>query len=46
MDIAQIGMSDYEKSLFSITQQSNEWLKSGLSANEMLYAQGLLIKVN
>lgn len=41
--IAQIGMSEYEKSLFSITQQSNEWLKSGLSENEMLYAQGLLI---
>lgn len=42
-DIAQIGMSDYNKSLISITEKTQEWQKAGVSNNEILFAQSKLL---
>lgn len=42
-DISQIGMSDYDKSLLSITQKTQEWQKAGINNNTILIAQGKLL---
>ncbi|MGE4382262.1 MAG: hypothetical protein AB7D41_03595 [Arcobacter sp.] len=42
-DIAQIGMSDYNKSLISITEKTENWKKAGVSNNEILAAQSKLL---
>ncbi|WP_418180741.1 hypothetical protein ACNSOL_01340 [Aliarcobacter lanthieri] len=43
LDISQIGMNDYEKSLIVITEQTKSWLESGVSINDVLAAQVKLI---
>ena len=42
-EIAQIGMSQYDKSITSIVEQTNNWLKVGVSENEVLTAKAKLI---
>lgn len=42
-EIAQIGMSAYDKSLSSIVEQTNNWLKAGVSENEVLSAKSKLL---
>ncbi|OCL99516.1 hypothetical protein AAX29_00557 [Aliarcobacter thereius] len=42
-EIAQIGMSDYQKSLLGITTQTQSWIDAGVNLNEALKAQKLLI---
>ena len=42
-EIAQIGMSSYDKSISSIVEQTNNWLKAGVSENEVLTAKAKLI---
>jgi len=42
-EIAQIGMSSYDKSIASIVEQTNNWLKAGVSENEVLTAKAKLI---
>lgn len=37
--IAQIGMSQYDKSIASITEQTKEWLKVGVDSNTVLQAE-------
>lgn len=37
--IAQIGMSQYDKSISSITEQTKEWLKVGVDSNTVLQAE-------
>jgi hypothetical protein len=43
LDIAQIGMSEYDKGLISITEKTNEWRKAGVSENDILIAQSKLL---
>lgn len=43
LDIKQIGMSEYDKSLLSITEKTQEWQKAGVSNNEILFAQSKLL---
>lgn len=38
-EIAQIGMSSYDKSMASIVEQTNNWIKAGVSENEVLSAK-------
>lgn len=42
-EIAQIGMSSYDKSIASIVEQTNNWLKAGVSENEVLTAKAKLL---
>jgi hypothetical protein len=42
-DIAQIGMSEYEKGLISISEKTQSWVKDGVSLNDALMAQSLLL---
>lgn len=37
--IAQIGMSQYDKSIASITEQTKEWTKAGVDSNTVLQAE-------
>ncbi len=43
LDISQIGMSEYDKGLISITEKTNEWRKAGVSQNDILIAQSKLL---
>ncbi|WP_323665230.1 tape measure protein [Aliarcobacter butzleri] len=43
LDISQIGMSEYEKALLSITEQTKSWLEAGVKTNDALAAQSKLI---
>ncbi|OCL85746.1 hypothetical protein AAX26_01813 [Aliarcobacter thereius] len=43
LEIAQIGMSDYQKQLLAITTQTQGWIDSGVSLNEALENQQKLI---
>lgn len=43
LDISQIGMSEYDKGLISITEKTNEWKKAGVSQNDILIAQSKLL---
>jgi hypothetical protein len=43
LDISQIGMSEYDKGLISITEKTNEWEKAGVSQNDILIAQNKLL---
>lgn len=43
LDISQIGMSDYNKSLISITEKTENWKKAGVSNNDILVAQSKLL---
>lgn len=43
MDIAQLGMSEYEKGLVSISEKTQSWVKDGVSLNDALMAQSLLL---
>lgn len=42
-DISQIGMSDYDKALVSISEKTQSWVKDGVSLNDALSAQSRLI---
>ncbi len=42
-EIAQIGMSSYDKSISDITAKTIEWVKAGVSENEVLTAKSKLI---
>ena len=39
LEIAQIGMSSYDKSISDITAKTIEWIKAGVSKNEVLSAE-------
>lgn len=39
LEIAQIGMSSYDKSISDITAKTIEWVKAGVSKNEVLSAE-------
>lgn len=43
LDISKIGMSEYEKALFAITEQTKSWLEAGVKTNDALAAQSKLI---
>ncbi|UXC28567.1 tape measure protein [Aliarcobacter butzleri] len=43
LDISKIGMSEYEKALLSITEQTKSWLEAGVKTNDALAAQSKLI---
>ncbi|MFW0714108.1 tape measure protein [Aliarcobacter butzleri] len=43
LDISQIGMSEYEKALLAITEQTKSWLEAGVKTNDALAAQSKLI---
>lgn len=43
LDISQIGMSEYDKSLVEITEKTKSWLEAGVSTNDALIAQSKLI---
>ncbi len=43
LDISQIGMSEYDKGLVSITEKTNEWIKAGVSQNDILIARSKLL---
>lgn len=42
-EIAQIGMSQYDKSITSIVEQTSNWLKAGVNENDVLTAQSALL---
>ena len=42
-EIKQIGMSEYEKGLISITEKTNEWIKAGVSENDILIGKNKLL---
>ena len=43
LDISKIGMSEYEKALLAITEQTKSWLEAGVKTNDALAAQSKLI---
>ncbi|MCG3651978.1 hypothetical protein L5F32_06800 [Aliarcobacter butzleri] len=43
LDISKIGMSEYEKALLAITEQTKSWLEAGVRTNDALAAQSKLI---
>lgn len=43
LDISQIGMSEYDKGLVSITEKTNEWAKAGVSEVDILNAKNKLL---
>ncbi|QNK85961.1 hypothetical protein HOO31_04960 [Aliarcobacter cryaerophilus] len=43
LDISQIGMSEYDKSLVEITEKTKSWVEAGVSTNDALIAQSKLI---
>lgn len=43
LDIKQIGMSEYDKGLISITEKTKEWIKIGLSENDVLIGKNKLL---
>jgi len=43
LDISQIGLSEYDKGLISITEKTNEWIKAGVSGNDILIAKSKLL---
>lgn len=42
-DISQIGMSEYEKGLISISDKTQSWIKDGVSLSDALTAQSKLL---
>lgn len=43
LDISQIGMSEYDKGLVSITEKTEQWKKAGVAENDILIAKGKLL---
>jgi hypothetical protein len=42
-DIAKVGLADYQLQLTSIIEKTQEWIKSGVSENEVLAAKKILL---
>ncbi|WP_169975829.1 tape measure protein, partial [Campylobacter sp. RM16191] len=43
LEIAQVGMDEYEKKIFAVEQKTKEWIKAGVDSKKALEAQKILL---